>query len=116
LTADLPSSVVCRQNFFTSQSVNIGADLYGHVLEVTQRAVADNIASAAVLVMGEADESVPCAIVRGLGLPIVDEVGVPAMAADECLFMGLLASRRPGRSRPCASHVGDGCSTGGRAV
>ena len=70
-------------------------DLYGRVLEVTQRAVADNIASAAVLVMGEADESIPCAIVRGLGLPIIDEVGVPAIAAEECLFMGIALHADP---------------------
>jgi coenzyme F420-0:L-glutamate ligase/coenzyme F420-1:gamma-L-glutamate ligase len=70
-------------------------DLYGRVLEVTQRAVADNIASAAVLVMGEADESTPCAIVRGLGLPIVEEVGVPAIAAEECLFMGVALHADP---------------------
>jgi coenzyme F420-0:L-glutamate ligase len=70
-------------------------DLYGHVLEVTQRAVADNIASAAVLVMGEADESVPCAIIRGLGLPMVEEVGVPSIAADECLFMGVALHADP---------------------
>jgi len=70
-------------------------DLYGHVLEVTQRAAADNIASAAVLVMGEADESVPCAIVRGLGLPIVEETGVPSIAADECLFMGVALHADP---------------------
>ena len=70
-------------------------DLYGRVLEVTQRAVADNIASAAVLVMGEADESIPCAIVRGLGLPIVDEIGVPSIAAEECLFMGVALHADP---------------------
>ncbi|MDD1666971.1 MAG: coenzyme F420-0:L-glutamate ligase [Methanomicrobiales archaeon] len=70
-------------------------DLYGHRLEVTQRAVADNIASAAVLVMGEADESIPCAIVRGLGLPMVDEVGVPSIAAEECLFMGVALHADP---------------------
>jgi coenzyme F420-0:L-glutamate ligase len=70
-------------------------DLYGHVLEVTQRAVADNIASAAVLVMGEADESVPCAIVRGLGLPMVEETGVPSIAAEECLFMGVALHADP---------------------
>jgi coenzyme F420-0:L-glutamate ligase/coenzyme F420-1:gamma-L-glutamate ligase len=70
-------------------------DLYGRVLEVTQRAVADNIASAAVLVMGEADESTPCAIVRGLGLPIVEEVGVPAIAVEECLFMGVALHADP---------------------
>jgi coenzyme F420-0:L-glutamate ligase/coenzyme F420-1:gamma-L-glutamate ligase len=79
-------------------------DLYGHVLEVTQRAVADNIASAAVLVMGEADESIPCAIVRGLGLPIVDETGVPAISAEECLFMGVALHADPsvlgGKGKP----------------
>jgi coenzyme F420-0:L-glutamate ligase len=70
-------------------------DLYGHVLEVTQRAVADNIASAAVLVMGEADECIPCAIVRGLGLPMAEETGVPAIAAEECLFMGVALHADP---------------------
>ncbi len=35
------------------------SDLFGRTLEVTQRAVADNIASAAELVMGEADERTP---------------------------------------------------------
>ncbi|MCX6682916.1 MAG: coenzyme F420-0:L-glutamate ligase [Methanoregula sp.] len=66
------------------------SDLFGRKLEVTKRAVADNIASAAELVMGEADEGVPAAIVRGLGLPIEDVSGVESINADECLFMGLL--------------------------
>jgi coenzyme F420-0:L-glutamate ligase len=70
-------------------------DLFGNTLEVTKRAVADNIASAAELVMGEADEGVPAAIVRGLGLPITDEaVGVESIDASECLFMGLLRKDR----------------------
>ena len=70
------------------------SDLFGRRLEVTKRAVADNIASAAELVMGEADEGVPAAIVRGLGLPISDDaVGVESIDADECLFMGLLKNR-----------------------
>jgi F420-0:gamma-glutamyl ligase len=44
--------------------------------------------------MGEADEGVPAAIVRGLGLPISDDaVGVESIDADECLFMGLLKNR-----------------------
>jgi len=69
-------------------------DLFGHKLEVTKRAIADNIASAAELVMGEADECMPAAIIRGLGLPIGDEVGVDTIAADECLFMGVFARGR----------------------
>lgn len=67
------------------------SDLFGNTLEVTKRAVADNIASAAELVMGEADEGVPAALIRGLMLPISDDaVGVESIDASECLFMGLL--------------------------
>ncbi|MEN6395874.1 MAG: coenzyme F420-0:L-glutamate ligase [Methanoregula sp.] len=70
------------------------SDLFGHKLEVTKRAVADNIASAAELVMGEADECMPAAIIRGLGMPIGNEVGVDTIDADECLFMGVFAKSR----------------------
>ncbi|MGA2914293.1 MAG: coenzyme F420-0:L-glutamate ligase [Methanoregula sp.] len=66
------------------------SDLFGRKLEVTKRAVADNIASAAELVMGEADESTPGAIIRGLGMPIGDQTGIETISADECLFMGML--------------------------
>jgi coenzyme F420-0:L-glutamate ligase len=66
------------------------SDLFGRRLEVTQRAVADNIAAAAELVMGEADERTPGAVIRGLGLPIGDQTGIETISADECLFMGLL--------------------------
>jgi coenzyme F420-0:L-glutamate ligase / coenzyme F420-1:gamma-L-glutamate ligase len=40
-------------------------DLFGNVLKVTIRAVADQMASAGQLVMGEAAESTPVAIIRG---------------------------------------------------
>jgi coenzyme F420-0:L-glutamate ligase len=66
------------------------SDLFGRSLEVTKRAVADNIVSAAELVMGEADECTPAAIIRGIGLPIGDQIGIESIAADECLFMGML--------------------------
>jgi coenzyme F420-0:L-glutamate ligase len=69
------------------------SDLFGRKLEVTKRAVADNIASAAELVMGEADECTPAAIIRGLGLPIGDQTGVESIDAEECLFMGILRNR-----------------------
>jgi coenzyme F420-0:L-glutamate ligase/coenzyme F420-1:gamma-L-glutamate ligase len=70
------------------------SDLFGRKLEVTKRAVADNIASAAELVMGEADECTPAAIIRGIGLLINDTVGIDSIAADECLFMGVFAKSR----------------------
>lgn len=41
-------------------------DMNGRALEVTETAFADSVASAAVLVMGEAAEGTPAALVRGL--------------------------------------------------
>jgi coenzyme F420-0:L-glutamate ligase/coenzyme F420-1:gamma-L-glutamate ligase len=70
-------------------------DLFGRELHVTQRAVADCIASAAELLMGEADESIPLVLVRGLGFPISDTVGVPSIDASECLFMGVALHADP---------------------
>jgi coenzyme F420-0:L-glutamate ligase len=66
-------------------------DLFGRELKVTRRAVADNLASAAELLMGEADEGIPAVLVRGLDLPIGDYEGIEQIPADECLFMGIIA-------------------------
>jgi coenzyme F420-0:L-glutamate ligase / coenzyme F420-1:gamma-L-glutamate ligase len=41
-------------------------DLFGRKLEVTETGFADEIAAAASLVMGQADEAIPIALVRGL--------------------------------------------------
>lgn len=41
-------------------------DLFGHELRVTQTGFADEIASAASLIMGQADEAQPAVLVRGL--------------------------------------------------
>jgi coenzyme F420-0:L-glutamate ligase/coenzyme F420-1:gamma-L-glutamate ligase len=40
--------------------------MFGRVLEVSEHAVADSIAAAAELLMGEADEATPVVVVRGL--------------------------------------------------
>jgi coenzyme F420-0:L-glutamate ligase / coenzyme F420-1:gamma-L-glutamate ligase len=69
-------------------------DLFGRQLEVTKRAVADNIATAAELVMGEADECTPAAVIRGLGLPMTEQFGIEEIAAQDCLFMGTLMNIR----------------------
>jgi len=70
-------------------------DLFGRELEVTQLAVADNIASAAELVMGEADECVPFAVIRGLDIEMNDESGVHSIEPSECLFMGVALNSNP---------------------
>jgi coenzyme F420-0:L-glutamate ligase / coenzyme F420-1:gamma-L-glutamate ligase len=62
-------------------------DLYGHPLQVTETALADEIAAAASLLMGQADEGHPVVLVSGL--PAGDEP-LPARAlirpASEDLF------------------------------
>lgn len=71
------------------------SDLFGRRLEVTKRAVADNITSAAELVMGEADECMPAAVIRGLGIEVDDRhCGVESIDADKCLFMGVFNRNR----------------------
>ena len=40
-------------------------DLFGYVLKIKQTAIADELASAAELVMGQANEGIPVAIIRG---------------------------------------------------
>jgi coenzyme F420-0:L-glutamate ligase/coenzyme F420-1:gamma-L-glutamate ligase len=60
-------------------------DLEGRALEVTQVGLADEIASAAQLLMGEADEGRPAVLVRGLpwrGPPVPAAALVRTRAAD----------------------------------
>lgn len=67
-------------------------DLYGRPMKIKRLAVADDIASAAQLLMGETSESVPIALVRdapvqrGEGFTI-DSALIPM---DECLVMHLM--------------------------
>lgn len=55
-------------------------DLFGRTLQATMIAVADAVAGAAVLVMGEGAEGVPAAIVRGVGRWVSAEDG-PGMVS-----------------------------------
>lgn len=55
------------------------ADLFGNLMQVTVRGVADTICAAAELVMGERDEATPIAIVRNTGVKIEE---VELSAAD----------------------------------
>jgi len=44
-------------------------DLFGYTLRIKQTAIADELASAAELVIGQADEGIPAAIIRGYKYP-----------------------------------------------
>lgn len=67
------------------------ADLFGRDLRMTQEARADQLATAANFLMGNADESIPAVIIRGHGLTINDFEGwVPCINAEDDLFRGVL--------------------------
>jgi coenzyme F420-0:L-glutamate ligase/coenzyme F420-1:gamma-L-glutamate ligase len=57
-------------------------DMYGKELRVTSIAVADEIASAAELVMGKS-KGVPVAIVRGLEYEYADDASVNELIREE---------------------------------
>jgi len=62
-------------------------DLFGHALRVTQTGFADEIAGAASLVMGQADEARPVVLVRGLVWAGADAPAATLVrTADEDLF------------------------------
>ena len=68
-------------------------DLYGRPLLVTRKAVADNLVSAAELVMGEGDEGVPAVIIRGAPVKFTgdgEETTIPSIPPEECMYIGSL--------------------------
>jgi coenzyme F420-0:L-glutamate ligase len=78
--------------FLPVEDVRGRDDLFGHTMRITFRAVADGLASAAVLKMGEVDESTPAAILRDTGVEVFARKLTPkqrataAIPADRDLF------------------------------
>ena len=63
-------------------------DLYGRVVSITRHAIADDLASAAHLIMGETNEQVPAVLIKWASVKLTkavepSEVVIPA---DQCLF------------------------------
>jgi len=55
-------------------------DLFGYVLKIKQTAVADELASAAELVIGQANEGIPVAIIRGYKYQATENASVTELA------------------------------------
>ncbi len=70
-------------------------DLFGNVLKVTSQAVADDLCSGAQVVMGEANESVPIVLVRGLTTSDGKGYRMSSFAVDpeQCVYMRSLGYR-----------------------
>ena len=74
-------------------------DLYGRRARITFHAVADDIASAAHLVMGEGRERTPFVIVRGAPVRLTDNDGRRIrLSVEECLYMSQVSNRTRRRS------------------
>ena len=69
-------------------------DLYGVSLIDNQEAVADNLVSAAQIVMGEGDEGIPAAIIRNAPVRVDEglECEIPGIPPKECMYIGALQS------------------------
>ncbi len=63
-------------------------DLFGHELQSTIIGQADNLASAAQLVMGEANEGIPIVLIRGYGFDVTENASINAILRnkDDDLF------------------------------
>ena len=94
-------------------------DLYGKELRITRRAFADNIASLAGLIMGEAAESIPAVIVKGINVPKsslpADELAsLGKISPSECLYFSTINQNSVDRNFniPCRSEVWEGIIEG----
>jgi len=70
-------------------------DLFGNKMQYTQINLADDIAAAANLLMGETDARIPFVIVRGLDVKFTERVAKPAdyfIPPNRCIFKALLPS------------------------
>ena len=70
-------------------------DLFGNVLKVTSQAVADDLCSGAQVIMGEANESIPIVLVRGLKTSAGRSYRMSSFAVDpeQCVYMRSLGYR-----------------------
>lgn len=66
-------------------------DLFGKPLTITRCATADNLVSAAQLLMGEADEGIPAVLIRGANVKFTEgnsDSDIPTIPRNECLYFG----------------------------
>jgi coenzyme F420-0:L-glutamate ligase/coenzyme F420-1:gamma-L-glutamate ligase len=67
-------------------------DLFGRPLEITMRAVADDLASAAQVLLSEANQRTPVVVIRGVKVDFTEmPLTTPEMAPEECLYMNIFA-------------------------
>ncbi|MEM2122707.1 MAG: coenzyme F420-0:L-glutamate ligase [Candidatus Bathyarchaeia archaeon] len=75
-------------------------DIYGKPLHYTWHGVADDLASAAHYLMGEADEGIPIVIIRGakIGKSLKLNGESPKLPPDRCLYMSVIHNNTIGNT------------------
>jgi F420-0:gamma-glutamyl ligase len=69
-------------------------DLFGRPLQVTKRALADELATAAEILMGETDERVPVVLIRNAPITLADATPSPStfyVPPDVCFYTKILS-------------------------
>jgi coenzyme F420-0:L-glutamate ligase len=67
-------------------------DLFNRPMEITTRAIADDLASAAQFLLGEADQRTPVVIIRDSNVVFTEHpLSTPEMAPEECLYMNIFS-------------------------
>ena len=67
-------------------------DLFNRPMEITLRAIADDLTSAAQFLLSEADQQTPVVIIRGSNVEFTDDPQLtPEMAPEECLYMNIFS-------------------------
>lgn len=64
-------------------------DLYDRPLSMTFRAVSDQLASAAQLIMGESSTQIPIVLIRGADVNLTDKGGTPKISLDQDVYSSL---------------------------
>lgn len=67
-------------------------DIFGKPLRITRSAIADNLASAAQILLGEADEQVPFVVIRDAPVQYTEERIRPetmTISRQECMYMAV---------------------------
>ncbi len=64
-------------------------DIYGNTLRITFRAIADQLATAAQLAMGEDGERVPVVVIRNVEIKLTERQKIsPKISKNQCLYLG----------------------------
>jgi coenzyme F420-0:L-glutamate ligase len=67
-------------------------DLFNRPLEITTRAIADDLASAAQFLLSEADQRTPVVVIRDSNVEFSDDPrSTPEMEAEKCLYMNIFS-------------------------